>query len=51
LKHAVQHEMWVPTCSRTEEDHGEPWSSWQVAGPSECKLITSQQSGIYIQEP
>jgi hypothetical protein len=24
LKHAVQHAVWVPICSRTEENHGEP---------------------------
>jgi hypothetical protein len=33
-------------CSRIEENHGNPWSSWPVAGPSECKLTSRQQSGI-----
>jgi hypothetical protein len=26
-------------CSRTEENHGKPWSSWPVAGPSECNWL------------
>jgi hypothetical protein len=33
-------------CSGTKENHGEPWSSWLVAGPSGCKLASSQQSSI-----
>jgi hypothetical protein len=33
-------------CSRTVENHGKPWSSWPVAGPSECKLTSGKLSGI-----
>jgi hypothetical protein len=28
-------------CSGTKENHEKPWSSWSVAGPSECKLTSS----------
>jgi hypothetical protein len=35
----------VSICSETKENHGKSWSSWPVAGPSGCKLTTSQQSG------
>jgi hypothetical protein len=37
-------------CSRIEENHGKHWWSWSVAGPSGCKLTSSQQSGIKIRE-
>jgi hypothetical protein len=36
---------------RTKENHGKPWSSWPVAGPSGCKLTTSQQSGVEYASP
>jgi hypothetical protein len=29
-------------CSGTKENHGKPWSSWPVAGPSWCKVTSSQ---------
>jgi hypothetical protein len=47
-KHAVQRGIWVPLniCSGTKENHGKPWSSLPVAGPSGCKLTSSQQSGV-----
>jgi hypothetical protein len=35
----------------TKENDGKPWSSWPVAGPSGCKLTTSQQSGIEYASP
>jgi hypothetical protein len=35
-------------CSGTKE---KPWSSWPVAGPSECKLTSSQQSNIKSASP
>jgi hypothetical protein len=38
-------------CSGTKGNHGKPWSSWPVAGPSECKLTSSQQSGIKYASP
>jgi hypothetical protein len=38
-------------CSGTKENHGKPWSSWLVAGPSGCKLTSSQQSGIKYAGP
>jgi hypothetical protein len=38
-------------CSKIEENHGKPWSSWPVAGPSGCKLTSSQQSGIKYANP
>jgi hypothetical protein len=37
--------------SRFEEHHGKPSSSWSVAGPSGCKLTSSQQSGIKYTNP
>jgi hypothetical protein len=38
-------------CYRIEENHGKPWSTWPVAGPSGCKLTSSQQSGINYANP
>jgi hypothetical protein len=38
-------------CSGTKENHRKPWSSWPVAGPSRCKLTSSQQSGIKYASP
>jgi hypothetical protein len=38
-------------CSGTKENHGKPWSSWPVAGPSGCRLTSSQQSGIKYASP
>jgi hypothetical protein len=38
-------------CSGTKENHGKPWWSWPVAGPSGCKLTSSQQSGIKYASP
>jgi hypothetical protein len=38
-------------CSGTKENHGKPWSCWPVAGPSGCKLTSSQQSGIKSANP
>jgi hypothetical protein len=38
-------------CSRTEENHGKPWSSWPVAGPSGCKLTSSQETGVKYANP
>jgi hypothetical protein len=38
-------------CSGTKENHGKPWSSWPVAGPSGCKLTSSQQSGTEHANP
>jgi hypothetical protein len=35
----------------TKENHGKPWSSWPVAGPSGYKLTSSQQSGIKYASP
>jgi hypothetical protein len=37
--------------SGTKENHGKPWRSWPVAGPSGCKLTTSQQSGVEYASP
>jgi hypothetical protein len=37
--------------SGTKENHGKPWSSWPVAGPSGCKLTTGQQSGVEYASP
>jgi hypothetical protein len=36
-------------CSGIEENHGKPWSSWPVAGPSGCKLTCSHQFGIQLE--
>jgi hypothetical protein len=39
VKHVMKRGIWVPTdCSETKENHGRPWSSWLVAGPSGYKL-------------
>jgi hypothetical protein len=38
-------------CSETKVNHGKPWSNWPVAGPSECKLTSSQQSGMNSANP
>jgi hypothetical protein len=38
-------------CSGTKENHGKPWSSWPLAGPSGCKLTSSQQFGIEYASP
>jgi hypothetical protein len=38
-------------CSGTKENHGKPRSSWPVAGPSGCKLTSSQQSGVEYASP
>jgi hypothetical protein len=38
-------------CSETKENHGKPSSSWPVAGPSGCKLTSSQQPGIKSANP
>jgi hypothetical protein len=37
--------------SRTKENHEKLWSSWPVAGPSGCKLSSSQPSGIWCASP
>jgi hypothetical protein len=49
-KHALQRGIWVPT-QHSLWDHGKPGSSWPVAGPSRCKLTTSQQSGVEYASP
>jgi hypothetical protein len=34
-------------CSATKENHGKPWSSWLVTGPSECNwLLASSPAWI-----
>jgi hypothetical protein len=38
-------------CSRTKESRGKPWSSWSVAGPSGCRLTSSQESSIEFANP
>jgi hypothetical protein len=38
-------------CSGTKENHGKPWLSCSVAGPSGCKLTSSQQSSIKYASP
>jgi hypothetical protein len=38
-------------CSGTKENHGKLWSIWPVAGPSRCKLTSSQQSGTEHANP
>jgi hypothetical protein len=35
-------------CSGTEENQGEPLSIWPVAGPSGCKLTSSQQLKVKL---
>jgi hypothetical protein len=50
VKHAVQRGIWVPS-QHLLWDQGKPWSSWPVAGPSGCKLTSSQQSGIKYASP
>jgi hypothetical protein len=43
--------LWGALSRLSKENHGKPWSSWPVAGPSECKLTSSQQSGIKSASP
>jgi hypothetical protein len=31
-------------CSGAKENHGKPWSSWPITGPSGCKLTSSQRT-------
>jgi hypothetical protein len=38
-------------CSRAEENQGNPWSICPVAGPSGCKVTSSQLSGIKYGNP
>jgi hypothetical protein len=47
----VEYEYQLSICCGTKENHRKPWSSWPVAGPSGCKLISSQQSGIKYASP
>jgi hypothetical protein len=49
-KHAVQRGIWVPT-QHLLWDHGKLWLSGPVAGPSGCKLTSSQQSSIKYASP
>ena len=53
VRHAVQRGIGyqLSICSSTEENHGKPWSSWPVSGPSGYKLTSSQQSGIKYANP
>jgi hypothetical protein len=45
-KHAVQRGIWVPS-QHLLWDQGKPRKTLiELAGPSGCKLTTSQQSGI-----
>jgi hypothetical protein len=46
VKHGVQRGYQLSICSGTTENYRKPWSSWPVAGPSGCKLTSSQQSDI-----
>jgi hypothetical protein len=38
-------------CCGIEENDGKPWSSWPIAGPSGCRLTSSQQTGIKYSNP
>jgi hypothetical protein len=38
-------------CSATKENHGNLKLGWPVAGPSGCKLTSSQQSGKELKLP
>jgi hypothetical protein len=33
-------------CSATKENHGKPWSSWTVAGPSECNWLLASSPAL-----
>jgi hypothetical protein len=46
MQYNVQFGYQLSICSRIEEKHGKPCSSWPVAGPSGCELTSSQQSGF-----
>jgi hypothetical protein len=41
----------IGICSSTDENHGKPWLSLPVAGPSVCILTSSQQFGIKYAYP
>jgi hypothetical protein len=47
----VEFRCQVRIWSRLEGNHGRPWWSWPVAGPSGCKLTSSQQSSITHANP
>jgi hypothetical protein len=34
-------------CSGTKENHGKPWSTWPVAGPSGCELTSSRHLNAF----
>jgi hypothetical protein len=51
MKYNVEFGFQLSICSGTKENHGKPWSSWPVAGPSGCKLTSSQQSVIKYTSP
>jgi hypothetical protein len=33
-------------CSGTKENHGKPWSSWLVTGPSECNWLLARSPAL-----
>jgi hypothetical protein len=47
----VEFRYQLSICSGIEENDGKSGSSWPVAGPSGCKLTSSQQSGIEDANP
>jgi hypothetical protein len=54
VKHAVQHGNFGPNSAFAlgqRKTAQKPRSSWPVAGPSGCKLTSSQQSGIKDANP
>jgi hypothetical protein len=51
MHYSVDFKYQLSITYRTEENHGSPWSSWQVVGNSGCKLNFSQQSGIKYTDP
>jgi hypothetical protein len=51
MKCSVEFGCQLSIRSGTKENHGKPWSSWPVAGPSGCKLTSSQKSGIEYATP
>jgi hypothetical protein len=55
VKHAEQSNVefgyQLSICSGTKENHGNPSSNWPVAGPSGCKLTSSQPSGTEYANP
>jgi hypothetical protein len=46
MKCNVEFGYQLSICSGTKENHGKPWSSWPVAGPSECNWLLASSPAL-----